>query len=516
MRELKLKQAGEDLILPFPCLNLMGCYMLAKWIDCENPYRDSFDPHRVLMNASININPYISFKVDLPKEIISIRPINEYDEPVDEVFDQVSEAAMILIDLVDDYHEKFFLRDAQGQYTKEKPTISFPQGQFKSNMRSQIQKALTSFYMRTLWKLKSVLHSHIFKSPFPGFYAPLLPDPSLAIDEVGIPCDIFPMFEGQDALVLRHPVLEWLYRLKPVKLTQMVIGLNPALFDAIGADSDGDQCFVTPIPAVLDVPLDETGEFNKEAFASRCKPSPDSLTISEAMSLVGTQDLKDKRISTDHPANIKSLSLFSMLDGSFCKKMQDKGIRKYNDPIIWPVNNTELWKESIDAAARFAYEKQAIRRADSIRRTLLIVLDIDAETLRSVNCFCSRVTQMALDAGKHKIEFPLDDYSLIFRGRTKDFRGRIVQAAHVNELKEDLKKLDVPNLEDGEFILEQLVKQYPDFLAIGGLKAIYKKYFPLHAMSTIKQSYDGFSTPPELLCLMQSDLAIIGLGNFWF
>lgn len=500
-----MENRDRILKLPFPCVNLMGAYVLSQYTGVENPFSKGFDPMDVAIRSPIKLDGLYESWTILPDTCVKIRPITEEDESVEQIFDQVTQAAVDLI-------------QAARRYANYH-TFS-PGG--KKKARIYLQSLFIQYQLRSVWKLKTVMRKYVYKRAFPGVSAPLMTDPSLAWWQVGIPEEAYPMFDGKDAIFLRHPVLKWIYRMEPIMIQSQTISLSPLVFDQIGGDVDGDPGYVTPIPRDLDYDpqedsKDEQGDPTLRSCPDRFSKHYEALEYSEAMKLVGSKDLSENIISTGSPANVPALSLESLMNGGFCEWMGNRGVRSYKNPLSGPLDPQTLCAEIQRAPAAFSYEKGAIRRTDAIRRNLLIVMGTDEEVLQSVNAFCSGLSQQALDSGKHTVNcFPIEDYTMIFnRGEIRAPNGRRMKSPDVELLKQQLRRITNSNIDDGEFILEKLAEQYPEFPQLG-LPELVEKYYPLWAIRSTKEQYTGYGIPSELGALSKIDIALAGPANlFW-
>lgn len=238
--ELKAAVTGKKLTLPFPCLSLMGAEVAARFgltgptgepLISKRIYIDKFDPITFLRYWPFSAEAICENEVLLPKHVVQLHASGAMAR--DET-DQLSTAARDLMTAIVEYKAKFIIKKMQpnGQEQEiEKTSTSDRQESYKASIRANVQRAFLNYQFRQLGELKRVLRKQVFQTVHPGCFAPLVPDPMLAIDQVRIPSEIWGAFRGNHALVLRHPVLEVLYRLKPVKGSEMAIGLHPLLFD---------------------------------------------------------------------------------------------------------------------------------------------------------------------------------------------------------------------------------------------------------------------------------------------
>lgn len=511
--ELSAILRGKKIRLPHACLTLMGVEVAAQFgladekgqaLIPERRYTDKFDPIKFLRYWPFNAEGICDQEVLLPRQVVTLHAAGQTAQ---DVTDQLSTAARDLLTAIAEYKVKFMVQqrmpDGQTQWV-ERPSTTTRQEEYKGVWRANIQKAFLNYQFRQLQELRRVLKKQVFQTVHPGCFAPLIPDPTLGIDQVRIPAEIWPAFAGQHALVLRHPVLEVVYRMKPVKGSDMAIGLNPLLYDKIGADCDGDSLFVTPIPNDLD--------------GGKVSVNHEHIVYDEANVLL---PMLPQGHAKCLPVDIPPLNLHDFgPESEFTKFVGQHKIRNFKNAVWEPMDEATYWQESLNAAGRFRWEKDSIGRADWIRRSLVVMTD-DPQIVRSINRFCGSVSQKAIDAGKHRENFPLEAYMRCFNCRYEAMGGHGPYMAKFDNARDMAAMLveltDLHEMMDDALTVSEMLFAWPEFREIG-MQGLIEHYFPWWAFMSIKRP----SLPrsgrmmKEARILMNLDSSLAGQVNLYF
>lgn len=509
----ELKNQGRKVKLPCPCLTLMGVEIALQFdvtdaagepVIPNDRYAKRFDPKKFLLYWPYDAVGLVDTEVVLPRQVTHLTAAGLDAE---DMTDQLSTAARDLLGAIEEYEQKFTKLQTlhDGTEVRIESKAFTPRAEaFKASLRAGVQKAFLNYQFKQLLELRRLLKKQVFQVGHPGCNAPLICDPTLAVDEVRVPSEIFATFSGCDALVLRHPVLDTVYRLKVVEGSDRVIALNSLLLHKLNADVDGDSLFVTPIPKDLD-----GGQLSNMA---------DSIVYDEADVLMPLLEGQQRQL----PVNVPPLNLHDFgPESENSKFVAAHGIRNFKNAVWGPMDQETYFSESLAAAARFRWEKDSIGKADSVRRSLL-VMTTDPEEIRSINRFCGSVSQKAIDAGKHREEFPLDNYMQAFDckyvGTLRDGSTRIFKFKDRLEMAQTMVMLTgLPELTEDALRIATMLFDWPEFPKLGVRKLI-ERYFPWWAFASIKQTVTPRDEKMmrEARILTRLDSAMAGECNLYF